>query len=77
MSDHEEDAMNGADWSAEADDWNEPDSDFECPDCNEQLDEKSLCVTETCDNFECNPFDGGGAHFDEAKWERQQMGICG
>lgn len=52
-------------------------SDFECPECGEELDDKGLCRTEECDYFECNPFDGGGPYIDEQKWERQQMGICG
>ncbi len=50
-------------------------SEFECPDCKAELDEKGLCITETCDNFECDPFDSGAPGIDEQKWERQQMGI--
>lgn len=36
-------------------------SDFECPDCGEELDDKEICNNEECDSFECNPFEGGGA----------------
>lgn len=53
-------------------------SDFECPECGEELDEKGLCPNEECVEFECDPFDGVGGsdtYIDEQKWERQQMGI--
>lgn len=49
------------------------DSDFNCPECDEELSDDDECVNEECPNFECNPLIGG--HDDDARWERQQMGI--
>lgn len=50
-------------------------SDFECPDCSEELEDDGTCGNEECDSFECDPYEGGGTYVDEQKWERQQMGI--
>lgn len=52
-------------------------SDFECPACLEELDDDGRCPTEECEHFECDPFSGGGAHWDDAAEERRQMGITG
>lgn len=63
-------------------DYNEHDSvdDLEdniCPECDEGLDDKSICQNKECDYFELCPFDNAvGSWTDEQKWERQQMGIC-
>ncbi len=51
-------------------------SDFECPDCGDELGDDGTCENEECIMFECDPFgDTGGAWTDDAKAERQQMGI--
>jgi hypothetical protein len=55
------------------DDYDDEESDFECPECGEELNEDDECANEQCSNFECNPLIGG--HDDDAKWERRQMGI--
>jgi hypothetical protein len=51
--------------------------DHECPECGEIVDENAICQTKDCDWFGHNPFGDGVPEIDEAKWERQQMGICG
>ncbi len=54
----------------------EPDyPDGACWSCHKTLDNEGLCMNAECTYFEFDPFEEGGAHFDEQKWERQQMGI--
>lgn len=68
MSDWEEDALNGADWN------DDEESDFACPECEEELLNDGTCINETCEYFESAPY-GGGSHADDAREERRQMGI--
>jgi hypothetical protein len=46
-----------------------------CWACHKTLDTEGLCMNDECEHFECDPFEGPVTHFDEQKWERQQMGI--
>lgn len=53
----------------------EEESDFECPECGEELDEDDVCQNEECPNFGDEVIDSGSSHAEEAAWERRQMGI--
>ena len=50
-------------------------SDFECPECGEELSDEDVCTNEECPNFGEEIIDSGQSHAADAAWERKQMGI--
>lgn len=54
----------------ESDDW----SDFECPECREELDEDDVCENEECDSFG-QPIALIESDRESRQHERKQMGV--